>query len=115
MNVSLLVQDKQTSRHLSICMYTKQHNTTLRNTFSEKNQLPHVGLEPTTFCSLDRVLYQLSYSGSTAGWGESRQGKAKHLNLVNSLIVHIANNHMHNTACELPLALILLCMAVHVL
>ena len=29
--------------------------------FPEKNQLPQVGLEPTTLCSLDRVLYQLSY------------------------------------------------------
>ena len=37
--------------------YTKKHNTIqkhLRKTFfSEKNQLPQVGLEPTTLCSLD--------------------------------------------------------------
>ena len=32
--------------------------------FSLKNELPRVGLEPTTLYTLDRALYQLSYQGS---------------------------------------------------
>ena len=29
-----------------------------------------MGLEPTTLCTLDRALYQLSYRGSSAGWAQ---------------------------------------------
>ena len=37
-----------------------------------------MGLEPTTFCVLDRCSYPLSYRGSSAGWAESHiQIKAK--------------------------------------
>ena len=70
---------------------TKQHNTTERQSnnnttqlapeaviFQRKNELPQVGLEPTTFCVLDRCSYPLSYRGSSAGWAESHiQIKAK--------------------------------------
>ena len=37
----------------------KQHNTPKAVIF----QLPRVGLEPTTLCTLDRALYQLSWLG----------------------------------------------------
>ena len=36
--------------------------------FPKKNELPRVGLEPTTLYTLDRVLSQLSYRGCSAGW-----------------------------------------------
>ena len=49
----------QTSRRLN---KAKQINSTrLRKSFPKKNWLPQVGFELTTFCSLDRVLCQLSY------------------------------------------------------
>ena len=46
----------------------KQHSTPKAVTFPRKNELPQVGLEPTTLYTLDRALYQLSYRGSSAGW-----------------------------------------------
>ena len=46
----------------------KQHSTPKAVTFPRKNELPRVGLEPTTLYTLDRALYQLSYRGSSAGW-----------------------------------------------
>ena len=36
--------------------------------FSHEKELPRVGLKPTTLYTLDRMLYQLSYQGSSAGW-----------------------------------------------
>ena len=36
-------------------------------TFAKKNELPQVGLEPTTLYTLDRALYQLSYLAQLAG------------------------------------------------
>ena len=50
----MYIHDKQTSRHIPIYKET-QHNSTTpeEDFFSEKNQLPQVGLEPTTLCSLD--------------------------------------------------------------
>ena len=39
----------------------KQHSTPKAVTFPEENELPRVGLEPTTLYTLDRALYQLSY------------------------------------------------------
>ena len=39
----------------------KQHSTPKAVTFPRKNELPQVGLEPTTLYTLDRALYQLSY------------------------------------------------------
>ena len=41
----------------------KQHSTPKAVTFPRKNELPRVGLEPTTLYTLDRALYQLSYLG----------------------------------------------------
>ena len=35
----------------------KQHSTPKAVTFPKKNELPQVGLEPTTLYTLDRVLY----------------------------------------------------------
>ena len=35
----------------------KQHSTPKAVTFPKKNELPRVGLEPTTLYTLDRVLY----------------------------------------------------------
>ena len=49
-------------------------------TFPRKNELPRVGLEPTTLYTLDRALYQLSYRGSSAGWAQ-----------ISHLIVHLMN------------------------
>ena len=48
-----------------MCMYkqgqtnnkAKQHSTPKAVTFPKKNELPQVGLEPTTLYTLDRVLY----------------------------------------------------------
>ena len=37
----------------------KQHSTPKAVTFPRKNELPRVGLEPTTLYTLDRALYQL--------------------------------------------------------
>ena len=48
----------------------KQHSTPKAVTFPRKNELPQVGLEPTTLYTLDRALYQLSYRGSSAGWAQ---------------------------------------------
>ena len=47
----------------------KQHSTPKAVTFPNKNELPQVGLEPTTLYTLDRALSQLSYmyQGSSAG------------------------------------------------
>ena len=54
----------------------KQHSTPKAVTFPRKNELPQVGLEPTSLYTLysilytlDRVLYQ-SYRGSSAGWAQ---------------------------------------------
>ena len=44
----------------------RQHSTPKAVTFPKKNELPRVGLEPTTLYTLDRALYQLSYQGSTS-------------------------------------------------
>ena len=52
---TIRVHDKQTLRHLPNIHKETQHNSTTpeEDFFSEKNQLPQVGLEPTTLCSLD--------------------------------------------------------------
>ena len=57
----------------------KQHSTPKAVTFPRKNELPRVGLEPTTLYTLDRALYQL---GSSAGY------------MYSVIIVHI---HTSNT------------------
>ena len=43
----------------------KQHSTHKAVNFPKKNELPRVGLEPTTLYTLDRALYHLSYQGSS--------------------------------------------------
>ena len=48
---------KQTTR-------AKQHSTAKAVTFPKKNELPRVGLEPTTLCTLDRVLYSCTCGAS---------------------------------------------------
>ena len=58
----------------------KQHSTPKAVTFPRKNELPQVGLEPTTLNTLDRALYQLSYRGCSAGWAQ-----------ISHLIVHLMN------------------------
>ena len=45
----------------------KQHSTPKAVTFPRKNELPQVGLEPTTLYTLDRALY---HQGSSAGWAQ---------------------------------------------
>ena len=59
---------------------TRQSNTAhpKQSLFLEKNELPRVGLEPTTLYTLDRALYQLSYRSSSAGWSQ-----------ISHLIVHL--------------------------
>ena len=61
---------------------TRQSNTAHPKavTFPRKNELPQVGLEPTTLYTLDKALYQLSYRGSSAGWAQ-----------ISHLIVHLMN------------------------
>ena len=58
----------------------KQHSTPKAVYFPIKNELPQVGLEPTTLYTLDKALYQLSYRGSSAGWAQ-----------ISHLIVHLMN------------------------
>ena len=58
----------------------KAHSTPKAVTFPGKNELPRVGLEPTTLYTLDRALYQLSYQGCSAGWVQ-----------ISHLIVHLMN------------------------
>ena len=45
----------------------KQHSTPKAVTVSKKNELPRVGLKPTTLYTPDSAL-PLSYHGSSAGW-----------------------------------------------
>ena len=49
---------------------TRQSNTAYprQSLFLEKISCLRLGLEPTTLYTLDRVLYQLSYRGSTCKW-----------------------------------------------
>ena len=42
----------------------KQHNTPKAVTFPKKNELPRVGLEPTTLYTLVRALYHLATKGA---------------------------------------------------
>ena len=57
----------------------KATSTPKEVTFPRKNELPQVGLKPTTLYTLDRALYQLSYQGSTAGWPKSHISYIVHL------------------------------------
>ena len=65
------MRDEKEKKEASMVKQTnkaKQHSTPKAVTFPRKNELPQVGLEPTTFYTqysilytLDRALYQLSY------------------------------------------------------
>ena len=59
---------QHTQRKVKQTNKAKQHSTPEAVTFPRKNELPRVGLEPTTLYTLDRALYQLSYmyQGSSA-------------------------------------------------
>ena len=62
--------------------------------FSRKNELPWVGLEPRTLCSPDRVLFLLSYQGSSASRALSLQHNTKATaNPNNYAWMH--DTHMH--------------------
>ena len=80
-------QVKQTSK-------AKQHSTPKAVTFPRKNELPRVGLEPTTLYTLDRALYQLSYVPSTLDrvlYQLSYQGSSTGWAQISHLIVHLMN------------------------
>ena len=55
----------------------KQHSTPKAVTLLKKNELPRVGLKPTTLYTLDGALY---YQGSSASWAQ-----------ISHLIVHLMN------------------------
>ena len=46
----------------------KQHSTPEAVTFPKKNELPRVGLEPTTLYTLDRVLYYTTELPRQLSW-----------------------------------------------
>ena len=73
----------------------KQHSTPEAVTFPRKNELPQVGLEPTTLYTLDGALYQLSYRGSSAGWAQ-----------ISHLIVHLMNRLTINVHVHVDLILV---------
>ena len=75
--------------------------------FLRKNELPQVGLEPTTLYTPDRALYQLSYRGSSAGWAQ-----ISHLivHLMNMYIMHVCLNHNHVQQNYIHHACIYVCM-----
>ena len=52
---------EETSKQGQTNNKAKQHSTPKAVTFPKKNELPRVGLKPTTLYTLDRALYQLSY------------------------------------------------------
>ena len=59
--VHVLMRDEKEGRKKQTNNKAKQHSTPKAVTFPKINELPRVGLEPTTIYTLDRVLYQLSY------------------------------------------------------
>ena len=76
-----IVVDKQTDRQTDRQTDTQNDYCNPRCACAPRvNELPRVGLEPTTLYTLDRALYQLSYRGSTAGWAQ-----------ISHLIVHLMN------------------------
>ena len=54
-------RNKEASKviHVLTTIKAKQHSTPKAVTFPKKNELPWVGLEPTTLYTLDRVLYHM--------------------------------------------------------
>ena len=86
---------------------TRQSNTAhpRQSLFLEKNELPQVGLEPTTLYTLDRALYQLSYRGSSAGWPVHVQYSQLYMYMANTLSLY---------TCTLSLYTCTVQSAVHV-
>ena len=82
-------------------------------TFPKKNELPQVGLEPTTLHTLDRALYQLRYRGTSAGWAQIFMYMYMKLEVGNSLWVtpFWLNPCMINAFMTLP-SLTLYCVAL---
>ena len=63
----------------------KQHSTPKAVTFPRKNELPQVGLEPTTLYTLDRALYPCMYMFLMRDEKEERKKQAR-------LCIHV---HVH--------------------
>ena len=62
MYMYMLMRDEKEGRKMQARsnkqqLKAKQHNTPKAVTFPMKNELPRVGLEPTTLYTLDRALY----------------------------------------------------------
>ena len=51
------MRKKEASEVKQTTIKAKQHSTPKAVTFPKKNELPQVGLEPTTHYTLDRALY----------------------------------------------------------
>ena len=74
------------------CITNKQHQPE-QHLFQRKKEL---GLEPTTLCLLDRVLFLLSYQGSSAGRSASLQhNTTQHNTTQHNTTQH--NTTQHNT------------------
>ena len=56
----LMRDEKKEASKVKQTNKAKQHSTPKVVTFPRKNELPQVGLEPTTLYTLDRELYQLA-------------------------------------------------------
>ena len=96
----------QTSRRLNKAKQIK--STRLRKSFfPKKNWLPQVGFEPTTLCSLDRVLCQLSHRGSSVDMGRisytnTKQGKSDiHVRVRLWDYTWHASRYIHACTCAL--------------
>ena len=99
-----IVADKQTRKHTD----TQNDYCNPRCACAPRvNDLPRVGLEPTTLYTLDRTLYQLSYRGSTAGWAQ-----------ISHLIVHLMNRLTIDSAhaytyTHVPYMRVLVCTCIY--
>ena len=96
LHMYMLIRDaeerkEERSKQGQINNKAKQHSTPKAVTFPKKNELPQVGLEPTTLYTLDRALYQLSYRCSSAGWAQ-----------ISHLIVYLMNRpHVYTHRLEI--------------
>ena len=59
-HVHVLMRDEKERRKKQTNNKAKQHRTPEAVTFPKKNELPQVGLEPTTLYTLDRALYHVA-------------------------------------------------------
>ena len=58
-DIHVLMRDEKEGRKKQARSNKQQHSTPKAVTFLKKNELPQVGLEPTTLYTLDRALYHL--------------------------------------------------------